>query len=562
MLCKQRKLVYRLISAVALALATLLSTPLFAVDVPVECQLVYETADGFFVDVGINEGLEAGEKGWLRRDGEQIGQIEVIRVAQESALLRLVSGLSRDLGLAGERITILFDRPEPTPTRPPVGREPSPTLRDRAATEEPFVPLLAPPGMKDAGFSDAENIFHGTFTTRQIFQLSSDGDTDYSITRGRTSGSLERIGRSPWTLEWSGEASYRTGDLEYVRDFEQIRLEVYRLALFRRFDDESFVRIGRFIPRELPSVGFLDGIHGEKVLTKHIRVGSMLGFKPERDGLNVVFEEPTAVAYTTFEAGDRLKFHYTGTAGVLASLYEGDADRLAILIDQRMNFGKLSLYSTSDVDLDIGAAEVHDGPRVTRWDVSAAYSLTSWLGLRAGVDRFERPDTEAERDFINTGALDPEDFYDRGFWRYWTGANHALFWNLYLSEEVSLTDSEDENYTFRWNASLTRSGLPWLPAASLTVTAYNLNGGETEGYGGRISAYLPFSSYGLSLHPSVAARKLESDLIDDDEFEVADASLRVNWVLSPSWTVSAGGSYAFTDDVQRSLFDLAFTFRW
>ena len=45
--------------------------------------------------------------------------------------------------------------------------------------------------------------------------------------------------------------------------------------------------------------------------------------------------------------------YYSGTAGILTSLYDGDPDRLAFLLDQTATLGRLSLFSSTEVDFDV-----------------------------------------------------------------------------------------------------------------------------------------------------------------------------------------------------------------
>ena len=536
-----------------------------AAELPLDCRLVFQTAEGVYVDVGSGSGVLAGDKGWIRQGGEKIADFVVDSVSDDSAFLRIAGPRPQAFPETGDAIAIVVEN---SGERPKEGAESAPrtstssTLKDRTQEGEAFVPLLAPPNMRNVVTTDEKNLFHGKLSLRQMFQVSDDDDLDYFRTRFNTSGSLDRIGGSPWSLEWSAALSYRDGDaLENTRDYQEIRPELYQLSLFRRFDDKSFVRVGRFIPRELPSVGFLDGVQGERVLTKKLRVGAMAGLKPERDDLNFTFDEPTLVPYLTYESGQRLEKYYSATAGVLFSIYEGAADRLSLLLDQTAHFGKLSLFSSSEVDFDTGSAEEREGTRVTRLDVLASYPVATYFTLRIGVDRYERPDTAAERDLIDPPLINEDEFFDRGYWRYFVGGTHKLPGSFFVSEEVSWIDSPDDNYTLRWNASLTRTGLPGMPSASLTLSVYNLEGDEVDGFGGRLGGHFPILGHRLSLEPSLTMRLLQTE-IDDEDLLYSDASLRAYWVLSSSTSLFGGAAYSFDDEYQRIFLDVGINYRW
>lgn len=554
---------YRTICAFGLVLALCVHAPAVGADVPVECEIVYETSDGMYVDIGSEAGLRRGQVGSVSRDGALLGRIEVMEVASGSAFVRLVSESVQGSLAAGDRVSLVLNR-APVAEEDSESKQLSPTLKDQTNQEKPFVPLLAPPEMHEAGYTDARNVFHGRLTVRQLFQLTSDHDLQYSTTMLGTAGSLERIDGTPWTLEWSANVSYRDGDaFENSRFHRDVRTDIFNFSFVRRFDDWSTLRIGRFIPRELPSAGYLDGVQGEKVINKNFRLGGMLGVKPTRDDLDLSFREPTVVGYTTFEFGTPADLYWTGTAGVLGSLYQGQPDRLALLVDQTAQWSKLSVFASSEVDLDIGGAKVRDGVSLTRLDLYATYPLASFFVLRGGVDKYERPDTAAQRDSIDVFLdIDNQEFYDRGYWRYWLGATHNLFWNLRLSEEVSWMEATIGDDALRWNASLTRVGLPYLPSSSLTVSAYNIKGMVVDGYGGRVSGYFPLARYRLSLMPGVGFRYAETDL-DNDRLEFTDVFLRAGWNISRSWYLSTGLSYGFTNNnVQRVFADVGLTFKW
>jgi hypothetical protein len=534
-----------------------------APEAPVECTIVYEAPGGFFVDAGADRGLTAGSQGIVLRDGKTIARVEVLRTAKRSALVRVLPSREEAAPGPGDLVHIFVQRPPAAVDDDVGGRSEgapsSSTTLKEPGTADDFVPLLAPPEHRSPALADPRNIFHGQLRLHQLFQIDPDADRDYSVTRLGSHGGLERIGGTPWALEWSGNLSYRDGDaLENTRDYRKLRLHAFNLALFRKFEDQSSVRLGRFVPRPLPAVGFVDGFQGEKVLNEHFRLGAVAGFKPTRTRLDLSVREPLATPYLTVETGDREDLYYSGTVGLLGSLYEGDPDRLALLLDQRLSVGpRFSLFSTSEVDFDIGAMETRSGTRLTHLDLYADYRLTEALSLRAGLDHYERPDTEAERDLLR---FQDDAFFDRGYWRYWVGASQALPWHLRLSGEIALIDSPVDDYEPRWHISLTRTGLPLLPGGSVTLSAYNFESYFADGYGGRISAYFPFLDHRLSLETSAAFRLLETTL-DSEDFAFTDVSARIHWALSRAWGLHGGLTYSF-GDVERYILDLGITYRW
>jgi len=542
-----------------------------AAETLVRCHLEYVTVEGVFVDVGREGNLVPETVGRLRHAGREIVRFRVRQVSSTTAVLQLLDGDPGKLPEPGSEIVLVLEAGETPATAvgssPDASREPanseSRTLR-KGKENAPFVPFLELPAARKIGLSEPSDLFHGRVTLRQLFQMDADTLRDYSATHLDSSGSWLRIGGTPWAVEWSGGVSYRDGHaLEETRDYQEPRFEIYRFALSRRFEDKSFVRMGRFVPRELPAVGYMDGVQGEKTINEKFRIGAVLGFKPDRNGLDPSEKEPAVAPYVTFELGESAEWRYSTTAGVLASLYEGSPDRLALLWDQTGHFGQLAFGSTSEVDVDVGGAETRKGTRFTRWNLYTSYPLLPFFTLRAGLDRYERPDTAVERDLVGFVDVDlNDDIFDRGFWRYWVGGSQRLPWRLRLSEEVSFMDSEIDDYAARWQASLTRTGLPFLSAASVTLTAYNLRGSGVEGYGGRISSYLPFMDHRFSLQPSASLRFLDDDNAGGEDFEFTDIYVRADYRVTDAWTVFAGVSHAFGSVVDRYFLDAGVTFRW
>lgn len=511
----------------------------------VDCTIVYDTVEGFYVDVGVEKGLYKGLTGWLVRDGERLVRVQVAAASSRSSFVRPLSARAPGFPVPQDGITLLF-----TGLRPAVAVDEDEAGRRR----DPQAPLLAPE-LGDVGVNGPQNEIHGRVSLQEVYQTTTDGLLDYSRTQLRTSGEIDRLGGTPWSLEWSGSFAYRSGDgLEDVRDNERVRDEIYRLALSRRFEDYSTLRLGRFLPRELPAVGFLDGVQGEHVVSDHVRLGGMLGFKPDRDDLQFSTEELAAVPYVTYHEADD-DHEYSGTVGLMAAYYEGDLDRFAVLLDQRARFGQLDLFTSTEVDFDVGSFESRSGTRLTRFDLVGNYRFEGW-SARAGLDRFEALDVEAERDLVTTLVLPDSAYFEDGYWRYFVGGNHPFGNGFFLDEEVSYTDSSTDD-DFRYRLTVGKRDVLWWPSATATLSVYNLVGAAQDGYGARLSAYIPVTP-AFMLQPSVAGRYIDYDT-GDSVIKFVDGSLRAHWYLSPTWSTAGGVSWAASDGEQRILADLGIT---
>jgi len=530
-----------------------------AQEIVVSARVTYEISDGVYVDKGTEHGLKQGCTGTLRFDDGRVLDFEVLHAAKQSALLRLAGRSATQDSLAGRLAELAFETNTPAQKDTQATDEANNNRKPAASLDGDFVPLLAPPAWV-MGQPKADNIFHGQMNIRHMLQRDNEYGLDYSVTHVGSSGSLERIQDSEWGFEWSGDVAYRDGDAYSSNpDYHDPRLDLYMASFQRPLDDDGFLRFGRFLPRELPGIGYVDGIQGQVGRSERVRIGAIAGFKPDRRDLAFSVDEPLFATYATFEAGERTKRYYMATAGLLTSLYEGKADRLALLLDQRADWDpQLSVYSTAQVDFDVGAAETHAGTRLTRLDTVAVYKLTSALSFRAGLDHWERPDNQAERDLL---TFEDDRFFDSGYWRYWVGGDQGLPWNLRLSEEISFIDSATVDYDPHWRLGLTRTGLFGWQGASATATIYNLPAENVDGYGGRLSAYLPLLEHKLYIQPIVGFQLAEVQP-QARQFDLNYLSLRVNGRLSANWSLFGGVTNSSGDNIDSTLLDFGLRYSW
>lgn len=536
-----------------------------AAEARVQGRIVQEAQDGVYLDAGAEQGLRPGGTGTLQLDDGRIFAFEVLSAERQSALVRL-PGYRGQERLSGRTVEILLSQESSSPAgkRPAKPDDPngaSQSSRKSRSSEgpEPFVPLLAP-APRGPDSAKPPSTSHGRIQVQQMFQTDSKGDLGYAMTRLSSSGGMDRVERSPWNFEWSGDVRYRTGDAYSSNpDYQEPRLDLYRAMFQRPFGDDGFLRFGRFVPYELPAVGYVDGLQGQVNPGEHTHFGVVGGLKPNRIDLDPSANEPLVVPYAMFTAGPRNASQYSGTVGLLNSYYKGDIDRLALLLDQRARLARsLTLYSTAIVDFDVGASQTRTGTRLTQLDVSAVEDLTSFLTLRAGVDHWERPDQQAERALLPF----PEDrFFDNGYWRYWVGSSQNLPWNLRVGEEVGYIQSDIVDGDIRWQVSLTRSGFGAWREASVTVAVYNLIAYGNDGYGCRVSGYLPLNKGTLIVQPAVGFRVLQAAAPAQD-IALSYFSLGLDGRLSRNWSLFGGVTYFSGDEVGSTLLELGLRFAW
>ncbi|MCK6458474.1 MAG: hypothetical protein L6Q95_01105 [Planctomycetes bacterium] len=508
----------------------------------ITAKVTYLVPEGAYVEAGSDQGLAAGETGTVLRDGRPVAKAEIVAVSSRSARVRVFDGDIRLGDLVQFEAVAAPKAPEAPPDQAPKKPE----------AAEPFVPLLEKQ-KATARVSSPRNVSHGWVTLNQYVQTGS--DEEFFRTTLSSAGDIQRLWGKPWAFDWSFNLSGRGGDAFSDSALEGARLDVYELALSRRLGESGLLRLGRFVPRALPSVGYVDGGLVEQRLAPHLRGGAILGFAPTVDELVPSLDAPMAVLYGTLDAGDRKGDRFTGTLGALGSLYEGDMDRFAAVFDMFGRVGILDLSADGVVDFDVGSQQFTSGTRLTELNADLTARLAKGTRLRAGTDHYENLDTAAER--AGLPYLDPLVFEGSG-WRYYVGGTQNLPARLTLDVTVNFIDAPDTGDTTNWYASLTKYGVFGSDVASVSLSVYSLEGFDVEGLGGRLTAYVPLGK--LTLQGGVGFTAFDPDVAT--EFDVTDVNFFASYQISRKWTVQGGVTAAIGDSADYVGFDAGVTYRW
>ena len=113
----------------------------------------------------------------------------------------------------------------------------------------------------------------------------------------------------------------------------------------------------------------------------------------------------------------------------------------------------------------------------------------------------------------------------------------------------------------RWRLGATRRGFFGVSDASVAVAVYNLSGASVDGYGGRLSGYLPLLDGKLFVQPMAGFRLVDTEA-QSGGLTLSYASLRLDGRVSKHWTIFGGGTYSFGDEVDAKLFELGLRYNW
>jgi hypothetical protein len=303
----------------------------------------------------------------------------------------------------------------------------------------------------------------------------------------------------------------------------------------------------------------LDGAQLDHVFSPTWRVGGVLAARPDRITLGPTTKEPLTSAYVSTEQGTHGKLYYSGTFGTYHTFYRGASDELAFLYDQRSDLGpKLNLFSSAQIDFNGGAQQVHKGPRLIRLDFFGNSPVTNYVNVRAGLSHFERPDDAAERDL----SLGTTNGFDNGFWRYSMGANERLPWNFSLDEDLSVINSATSPTDQLWRLTLSRFGFFLLPRGQISVSAYNVTSAQGQGFGFQASASTPLGTDKVNLNLS-SSSQYSSPSNSPKQYDINDASVRVNWRISKFWDADAGVTQSYAGGrITSTVADTSIGYRW
>jgi hypothetical protein len=388
---------------------------------------------------------------------------------------------------------------------------------------------------------------------RQEFRY---GETGQVYTRIQTSGQLETADSNPWQVEWSGNL-----DLEEVPSLQgradEVELpgsSVSRVSVSREVEGLGGFRAGRYTPEELPAVGPLDACQGELQLGRAVRAGVILGLRPDADATDPSAERPLSAAYVSTRLGSGT-VSYSGTLGLVGTVYDGKLDRTACLVSQSARLGpKLTLQSCSEIDVQSPESGGDSSPlELTRIRLQAVSPVTRSLTLRAGIGRQSVPETLETRDRQDSTG-DP--LPGQGTWQHWIGSSQRLPWNLTTEEEVSFlagaasTDMAIES----WQVSVTRMGIPGLPLGRIRLQLSGMDNEELDSFAGRVAGEFPLLDGQLSLRPSVGLGL--ADAPDEPrDVKLRDVALFVQLRAGTRVAVFGSAFHHFADAEDRPVFE-------
>ena len=303
----------------------------------------YVSAEHVYVDGGRAEGLAVGDLLSKSTKGDVVTKLEIIYVALHSASCRTIEGTQTLV--AGDVLTPLEKR---------AGTENATTDPDKLepAIEAPSVvasaPILAPTSVPVRIFGNASMIFYH-------WQDKSDANLDFTQTSARLNLRAENIWREHLTFAVRTRGRYDVRNRAYSAGISESDWENRLWVLSLEYDDPKAplaFTVGRFLPRRLGNIGYIDGASARAKVSNRIHVGAFAGRQPKW-GYN---EDAPALSkyggYFTYRTEGRVDWYFDQSVGMISEFFESNLNRSFLAWSGSLRH-KASWGVSQSIELDV-----------------------------------------------------------------------------------------------------------------------------------------------------------------------------------------------------------------
>jgi hypothetical protein len=509
---------------------------------PASLEVSYLTADRVYLDGGDRQGLAAGDRLEVAREGRHVATLEVVYAATHSASCRVLDAVS-DVRV-GDRVVL----GEPTAARPVLaargtpgasagavvsGQQESPRVESPERAEPPPPAYTrSEPTARPLRSSVSGSL---SFDWEQFTDNSGYG-RDYDRTAARLSLRGRNLGGLP--LQFQMRSSTRNLDRVVSSDGSSItetRDRLYELSLAYEPPEGRFaLRLGRLRLGRYAGAGTIDGISAETRFGRIFHLGVFGGSRSDISDFGY--------------DGDRTSYGITSrwTAGspgrvrelLLAAVREDgviDVSREYVALQTRVAGSRWSFYQRAEFDVNNGWRQELSGraSQLSTLFVNASARVSDRSRFSLSYSQFQRYRTEETR-FI------PEELFDenlrQGLRARWTIGKPSGF-NVTLSGGVRERDGDVDNAT---SAGLgVRHNNLFGRRYSVGIDLLNFSNAFSDGNTAILSSAKRFKG-GHQISLTAGARRL-NDLLRDGE------TRQTQWFRIGGWFELPGNLFARTE---------------
>ncbi len=376
----------------------------------VEVQCTALAGDGMYLDHGRESGIQPGDALRVYPPDGPARNGKIVSVSRTSSRALVSKGLDGlDIGVRAvvlvpkRRLEAQAVEAEPSEPAPPAVAPTAAPAQRRVPEHPPWTsppeawkqdaPLLAP--AHGVPSEDRPRRFDALLSTSADWTNDEAGDEtrEFLATavgfEGRIENPFGQGGELGFDSEWFSRSSESGGEVE--RD-SRVRLDRLSYAWGGVRGERDRGEVGRFLQREFPEFGFLDGFEYTHRSRSGPALGMSLGFVPEPDDQFRTGDDLQAALFGRLVSGESR--HLSLGAGYQKTWHEGEADRDLVAAQFEMHpWPATSLFASILVDLYTSGDDLKDsGPELTQFFFNASQRTPGGHGLGLFASRFRFPE--------------------------------------------------------------------------------------------------------------------------------------------------------------------------
>ena len=448
-------------------------------------KVTYKSSQNIYVQFESTEGILAGDTLFIKTKGKLHPSLQVSFISTMSCAGSAINGDNIKVGdelLAIVKIKQTEDN----------------AIDTSIAAYIPQQTEILPVTLKKSSLGNVKkNNSNGRISIQSYSSLNS-GNTSEKDQRWRYTASYnaEGIGESGFSISSYFNFAYSAAEWQAIQQRPWNNLKVYDLSLGYDFDEETTIKIGRYLNPKISNISSVDGLQFQKKLSNYFG-GLIIGSRPD---------------FATLNFNSKL-FEYGGYIGRTDTINSGLMENTLAFFQQTNNFKtdrrfiyfqhnnslmkNLNLFLSSEIDLY--ALEKGEGKNklsLTSFFFSTHYSPVRIISFSLSYDA--RKNVIYYETFKTTIDSIIENETRQGI-RF--GTNIRPFNNLFIGLNAGYRFlKKDIKPSRNFNGYLTYSQIPFIEI-SPTLSYSRLISNYVDGsiYGIRLSKYLSFIDYSLSI---------------------------------------------------------------
>ena len=302
----------------------------------------YVSAENVYLDGGQADGLAVGARLLVLGQPGSKAEIEVVYVAAHSASCKVISATG-DIQV-GDVVQV---KEIPKIDTAAVADTSKPAVTPVAPVQKPLPPPVKRTQSTVTGSVSLLDYYWNDHTAANL---------DFNQTTARVSLKARRLWGKEMTLSVRGRGRFDKRRRDYrsdvVRDDWQNRLWEFSLSYEEPSAKINF-QAGRILPRGAGTIGYLDGLLVEGLLSPRVHAGMFGGSYPgwlsEEHGLSLM----KGGGFITYATGDYRNLHFEQNLSAVGEYHGGDINREYLVVQGRLSQGSdWGLSHTGEIEIN------------------------------------------------------------------------------------------------------------------------------------------------------------------------------------------------------------------